>query len=325
MKRFLLLLLVVAAPFISAQTPKSHTYSLPNHKGGLVLDFGDFHLRGGDITPDGKQVHFEAIGPNGVFFLTAFVQEPSKPGDAHVCRDTWFSGTKKGMDDHGMHYRDLKYYDLPNTAVVEYTVPMYQGQKVDQHSVHAYLAGGDVWVEIHMSKVGYTDADHAVFEKVLNSARVDPDYVPDSHDYFVYGSLAYRHQGYQVASKWYQQSLDMEKADPKLDATTWRVLVDNLGMAYGMSGDLSHAKQTFEYGLSKDPQYPMFHYNMACTYAEMKDRDGAIAELKVAYQYKANVIQGEHMPDPRTDDSFQRYMNDAKFLEALQTLDLPQK
>jgi hypothetical protein len=55
-----------------------------------------------------------------------------------------------------------------------------------------------------------------------------------------------------------------------------QVLVDNLGMAYGITGDLKKASEIFEYGLSKDDTYPMFYYNLACTYAEMNDLDNTI-------------------------------------------------
>jgi tetratricopeptide (TPR) repeat protein len=97
-------------------------------------------------------------------------------------------------------------------------------------------------------------------------------------------------------------------------------MVDNLGMAYGISGDLKKAKETFEYGLSKDPKYPMFHYNMACTYAEMNDVDQAIMYLKKAFENKENMIKGEKFPDPWRDDSFQRFMNNDKFVNALKEM-----
>lgn len=125
---------------------------------------------------------------------------------------------------------------------------------------------------------------------------------------------------YKKAIPPYQRALDREKQNRTLGDAMWRVLVDNLGMAYGITGDLKKAKETFEYGLSKDPKYPMFHYNMACTYAEMNDVDKAIEYLKQAFEHKASMIKGESFPDPWTDDSFQRFMNDAKFVNALKEL-----
>jgi len=115
----------------------------------------------------------------------------------------------------------------------------------------------------------------------------------------------------------YQQALDREKANRTLGDSLWRVLIDNLGMSYGISGDLPKAKATFEYGLSKDPKYPMFHYNLACTFAEMNDVDKAILSLQQAFQYKQNMIKGERFPDPWKDDSFRRFMNNEKFVSAL--------
>ena len=88
---------------------------------------------------------------------------------------------------------------------------------------------------------------------------------------------------------------------------------DNLGMAYGISGNLKDAKATFEYGISHDPQYPLFHYNMACTYAELNDKVNAMEQLTKAFELRANAIPGEKMPDPRKDDSFARFMKDPEF------------
>ena len=138
-----------------------------------------------------------------------------------------------------------------------------------------------------------------------------------SLEYMREGSAFYRRGDYQKAVEPYQKALDLEKAQPKLDKTMWRVLVDNLAMSYGISGNLPKAKETLEYGLSKDPDYPMFYYLMANTYAEMNDEDNAIAYLKRAFERKENVIAGESIPDPATDDSFQRFMKSEKFLKAL--------
>lgn len=139
-------------------------------------------------------------------------------------------------------------------------------------------------------------------------------------EYLREGSVFYLKDDYKKAIKPYQKALDLEKQTPTLDNTLWRVLVDNLGMSYGITGDLTNAKETFEYGLSKDPDYPMFHYNMACTYAEMNDEDQAITYLKTAFKNKDNMIEGEEMPDPATDDSFTRFMKDEKFLKALKEI-----
>lgn len=139
-------------------------------------------------------------------------------------------------------------------------------------------------------------------------------------EYLKEGSVFYSKGDYKKAIEPYQKALDMEKKQPTLEKNLWRVLIDNLGMSYGITGDLEKAKETLEYGLSKEPDYPMFHYLMACTYAEMNDEDKTIEYLKSAFKHKENVIKGEEMPDPAKDDSFQRFMKSEKFLNALKEI-----
>ena len=143
---------------------------------------------------------------------------------------------------------------------------------------------------------------------------------PETRNLIEQGSRFYLVGDFKRAIPPYQKALDREKANPTLSRTIWRVLVDNLGMAYGISGDLKKAKATFEYGLSKDSKYPMFHYNMACTYGEMDDPENAIVYLKQAFDYRDNMIKGEKIPNPWTDSSFQRFMSNEKFVNALREI-----
>jgi tetratricopeptide (TPR) repeat protein len=134
------------------------------------------------------------------------------------------------------------------------------------------------------------------------------------------GSVYYLRHDFEKAIGPYKRALDLEKEKRTLDKTIWKVLVDNLGMAYGITGDLDKAKETFAYGIEKDPDYPMFYYNMACTYGEKKDMDKAIEYLKLAFDRRENMIPGEDMPDPATDSSFKRFMQNEKFKAALEEL-----
>lgn len=143
---------------------------------------------------------------------------------------------------------------------------------------------------------------------------------PEVMHYLEEGSAAYLKHDFAKAIGPYSRALELEKRQQTLTATFWRVLIDNLGMAYGITDNLPKAKETFEYGLSKDKSYPMFYYNLACTFAEMNDMDGAIANLKLAYEYKDNVIAGEQFPDPAEDDSFQRFLKNERFNNALREM-----
>ena len=188
--------------------------------------------------------------------------------------------------------------------------------------------------EIHLSKIEFRPEDQKLFEDFLASVKLLPDASPsgdqsrnpaqpdnrDSAYYFGKGSKLYLQQNYSEAMGPYQRALDLEKQKRTLPKDYFRVLVDNLGMSYGISGKLPEAKATFEYGLSQDPEYPMFFYNLACTYGEMDKMSDAIAQLRLAYKYKANMIAGEALPDPLTDDSFRHFVAMEEFVRAVREM-----
>lgn len=141
-----------------------------------------------------------------------------------------------------------------------------------------------------------------------------------AQEHFRKGSLYFRDGEFGKAAQHYRQAFDLEKKNPTLPRQFWYVLIDNLGMSYGISGDLNKAEDIFEYGISKDSTYPLFYYNMACTYAEREDLQNCIKYLRIAFRYKANVLEGEEFPHPATDDSFRRFMKNEEFLRVLEEL-----
>ena len=143
---------------------------------------------------------------------------------------------------------------------------------------------------------------------------------PPVMEYMKEGSAFFLKNDFKSAIGPYNRALELEKKQAVLSKTLWYVLVDNLGMSYGITGDLKKAKETFEYGLSKDDKYPLFYYNLACTYAEMNDLENTIVQLKRAFEYRQHILPGESMPDPANDDSFQRFMQNKRFLAALKEL-----
>ena len=138
-----------------------------------------------------------------------------------------------------------------------------------------------------------------------------------SLDYAAEGSRYYQDGDYKSAIKPYQKAVDLEKNDRKLAKDLWRAVVDNLGMAYGITGDIKNSQATLEYGIKEDPTYPMFHYNMACGYGELGKEDDAIGELRLAFKYRENMIPGETLPDPLTDSSFEKFRKSEKFKKAI--------
>jgi tetratricopeptide (TPR) repeat protein len=91
-------------------------------------------------------------------------------------------------------------------------------------------------------------------------------------------------------------------------------------MAYGLSGRLDDAKALFEAAIQEDPSYPLYYYNLACTFAELGRMDEAISNLKLGFERRENMLAGETYPNPRMDDSFKRLLGEEKFEAALKEM-----
>src|ERR1700730_19091056 len=76
---------------------------------------------------------------------------------------------------------------------------------------------------------------------------------------------------YQAAAPVFEQALTKLTDNKGEDQLMWqRVTTDQAGMAYGLAGNLAKARAIFESAVAKDPQYPMYYYNLACADAEEK-------------------------------------------------------
>ena len=141
-----------------------------------------------------------------------------------------------------------------------------------------------------------------------------------SMDLFQEGTKAYFAKDFKKATEIYRKALDLEKKDPKLEKKWWFVLIDNLSMAYGISGDIKNSREVIEYGISKEPTYPLFYYNNACGYGEENNEAKAIENLRLAYKYKGNMLEGETIPEPTTDSSFKNLMKSDSFKKAVENM-----
>jgi Tfp pilus assembly protein PilF len=144
---------------------------------------------------------------------------------------------------------------------------------------------------------------------------------------FLYATLLYQARMYKAAAPIFEMALVKLKEDPGIAArmmkdtrTATRVVTDQAGMSYGMSGDIPQARRLFEKAIAEDPDYPLYYYNLACADAEEKNLVGARNHLQQAFARKANVISGENMPDPTKDDSFLPYRDNKEFWAFLESL-----
>lgn len=133
-------------------------------------------------------------------------------------------------------------------------------------------------------------------------------------------SRFYLVRDYERAIPPYEKALQLEKKERKLSKELWIVLVDNLAMAYGMTGKIDSSQKVLAYGIQEEPTYPLFYYNMACGFGERDNEAGAVENLRLGFKYRDNMIAGEKFPDPETDSSFERLMKRESFRKAVEEM-----
>jgi len=131
------------------------------------------------------------------------------------------------------------------------------------------------------------------------------------------GNTAYLNGDCIRATIYYRQLLDREKARRSLSSAEWHNFINNFGMAYGVAHKLDNAEEIFRYGISKDPKYPLFYYNLACVYGVRNDMDHAIEYLKTAFRVKARTGSRELLPNPLSVDPFSAFAENKKFIDAV--------
>jgi tetratricopeptide (TPR) repeat protein len=165
--------------------------------------------------------------------------------------------------------------------------------------------------ELEKAMAAYKKQDYAGAE---NSFRALVASVPDSAFAHLYlGHSIFYQERFRDSIPDYEKARDLELKSAHLELVNRRILNDQLGMAYGLSGRIEDAKKHFQTAITADPDYPLYYYNLACAEAELGDLDGALANLKQASEHRANFLPGESFPDPREDDSFKKYKGNPKF------------
>jgi tetratricopeptide (TPR) repeat protein len=311
-------LLFASAMFCQAQ--QQYGFTLPDKKGAVLISpplaaSPDVALKNND-TQLKAEWHSEETG----LVITLFVQPAEKAGDSKVCRDTWWLQTEPGIEKVAK-IADRKTSEQGDVALVEYTIPEFANQKISQKNVHAYLAGGDIWAEVHISKVEFKPEDQPKMDALVNSIKIKPEYVNTSRDYWRLGMLAAGNKDYSKNQKYFQMALDLEKTSPRLDERALRVMIVQLGAIYGLSGDLAKAKETLEYGISRYPDYGQFHFTLACSYAGAHKMDKSLEELRLAYAAPAGKYPEEPpIADPLKMSCFSELAKQQKFVDEVKAI-----
>jgi tetratricopeptide (TPR) repeat protein len=299
---------------------------LPGKPWALELDGAGFTTRSNEIQPDGRRYFLvENTKTRAVVsvYLEA-LQAPAQPGE---CKHSLEGKMKRNSSLASGALRGVIYRESGEMQILEFTLPELDGVPTSQKNIFGCLIKDHVFVDIHISKIFFKAADQLLFDVLLQSvhfvpreATTTPVPAGNSLSLFQEGSRYFIAHQYREAILPYQKAFEIEKSTPTLDKNHWRVLIDNLGFAYGITQDLSSARDALTYGVTKDPDYPLFYYNLACVAAEKGDLLDTENYLKLAFERRQNLIPGETFPDARVDESFQTLLLQREFRQFLAAL-----
>jgi tetratricopeptide (TPR) repeat protein len=172
--------------------------------------------------------------------------------------------------------------------------------------------------DFEKGQAAYLEKDYRKSEKYFRALTKSVPEFGFAHLYL--GHSLFYQEKYPESIPEYEKALALGGISEKTKLRDERILNDQLGMAYGLSGRLEDAKRHFESAIKKDPEYPFYYYSLACSEAELGDLDAALTNLKLAFERKANFLPGESYPNPREDDSFKKYLADPKFEETMKQI-----
>jgi tetratricopeptide (TPR) repeat protein len=296
--------------------------ALVNHAGQLSWSADGYKIVQSSAKPNGNEIGIRGKNASGVTFLAFLFLVPEQaPLTSGRCRDGALDAEKKSNPSLKIQSTSevSGSGNLPVSLVI-YTAQARGGKVV--YIVRGFAATGDICGDLEFYSDSPITAEDVELKKVFASFRLDAKYAPTFRDTLLYGQILYNAKMYKAAGPVFETALSRLKESHEADQITMkRVVTDQAGMAYGMSGDLQKSRSIFEKAVVEDPEYPLYYYNLACADAEERDLAGAQKHLREAFDRKANVIAGEKMPDPTTDDSFLPYRDNKafwSFLEGLQ-------
>jgi tetratricopeptide (TPR) repeat protein len=305
---------------LSAQTkPARLHFALLEHSGSLTLEPTNWAVTELSAKSNGNEIGIRAksgdIGMLGFLFVW--------PEKAHLtsasCRDEMLRSEKVPANLQ-TNMREITSQDGTKIALVSLNPP--PKGKETWHFIRAFVASGDLCADISFSsKQAINDA---AVERTLNTLKFDPQAQPGFSDALFYATILWEHHTLDSAAKAYEVALS--RVDGSDNPAMWRrVVVDQLAMSYGMAGDLKRSRAINETAIAKDPDYPLYYYNLACADAEEGNAASAREHLKNAFDRRANTLPNEKLPDPATDDSFLKLKGDKQFWSFVQDISTQEK
>jgi tetratricopeptide (TPR) repeat protein len=331
LRKLSLTLITLSGIAALAQQPATFNFVAPNGNGRVVLPPGsDWQPQSIVLLDAGTRpvVTFKNKVSDIELSVILFPNETGKP-TSESCRDAVIRPILANLANSAVVKNVTKETPPqgkgPVLALQSYFIDRVGDTPLRQQNLFGFYGDRSTCAEVHISKPVYISSDAPQFENALRLFRFDSGYVPASRDYSTIGTIFFAAaKNFASAAAYYRRALDT--LDPSAsNMNTRRFLVDQLSMSYGMSGDMAESRKVNEEAIARDPDYPLYYYDLACADAEEGKADAARAHLQQAFDRRQNVLSGETFPDPSTDDSFARLKDDKTFWDFVTQMSVAEK
>lgn len=271
-------------------------------------DFVEQYVR----TPKTKDTaQLKAENHTAGLFLTAFIEPAKGEVDSKAARMFYHERLKEAP----VEFSDEKTYERGPFAILEYTWREVEGVEVNQRHLHIYTALQGSWVDLHFSKVNFTDADRPAFDSIVENVRLSERKESDltSAEYILLGNEAARQGQCKEADANYQVALAINKVKTQLKKKDYFETLLYLGTCYSESGELEKAISTLQAGIQQDAANHRMHYALARTYAQLGEEGKAVASLTRVYEILAADSPIDEVPDPLEDSHFESMKKNPDF------------
>jgi len=300
-------------------TPGKISFSLLTHPGRMTLDQGAWQIVELSAKPNGNEWGERAVQGKQHLLAFLFAAPEKAPLNASSCRDSMlaYEHAEAAVQNRG---------SMHSTSGVEIALAVLLAPRDARMSVRAFVASGELCGDLLFNAVDAQTGDQEAYRLTMETAKAtlmtlifDPGYKPTFNDAFAYADVEFTKHEYAGAAVAYRAAL--AKVDQSGDPLKFRrVVTDQLAMSLGISGDLKGSRDVNEAAIAKDPEYPLYYYNLSCADAEAGDPKAARAHLQLAFDRRAHILKGENFPDPTQDESLQKLRKDDAFWSLAQQI-----
>ena len=330
-RKFPITILLLAAVAACAQQPKTFNFVAPNANGRVILPPGnDWKPQSIILLDDGTRpvIAFMNEASHIEMSVILFRNDTSAP-TSESCREAVIDPILNNLANSAVVKNIAKatrpQAKGPALAVQSYFIERVGDTPIRQQNLFGFYGDRSICAEVHVSKALYVSADAPQLESALKLFRFEPGYVPVSNDYSTIGTIFFAAaKNFASAAVYYQRALDT-LGSSAANTNTRRFLVDQLSMSYGIAGDLADSRKVNEDAIAKDPDYPLYYYDLACADAEEGKANAARVHLQQAYDRRANVLPGETFPDPGADDSLLKLKDNTQFWDLVTQISASEK